>query len=120
VSGFNYSSPARPSGGDDGASAHVSSPAHLNSGDDGASAFSTFNANSPTIVETVQEENSDDGDGWPEGEGLAGSSANEVQVDLIPGTSGAPNEAGTAYDSGLQTLAGNATENLVIDTDDPG
>jgi len=43
-----------------------------------------------------------------------------VQVDLIPGTSGAPNEAGTAYDSGLQTLAGNATENLVIDTNNPG
>jgi len=39
---------------------------------------------------------------------------------LIPGTSGAPNEAGPAYDSGLQTLADNATENLVIDTNDPG
>ena len=78
VSGFNYSSPARPSGGDDGASAHVSSPAHSNSGDGGASAFFTFNANSPTVVETVQEGISDDGDGWPEGEGLAGRSVNEV------------------------------------------
>jgi len=103
VSGFNYSSPARSSGGDDG-----------------ASAFSTFNATSPTIVETVQEGNSDDGDGWPEGEGLAGGSANEVQVDLIPRTSGAPDETGTAYDSGLRTLADNTTENLVIDTNDPG
>jgi len=120
VSGFNYSSPARSSGGDDGASAFASSPARSSSGDGGASAFSTFNANSPTIVETVQEGNLDDGDGWPEGEGLAGGSANEVQVDLIPGTSGAPNEAGPAYDSGLQTLADNATENLVIDTNDPG
>jgi len=120
VDGFNYSSPARPSGGDDKASAYILSPAHSNSGDDGASAFSTFNTNSPTIVETVQEGNSDDSDGWPEGEGLARSSANEVQVNLIPGTSGVPNEAGTAYDSGIQTLAGNATETLVIDTNDPG
>jgi len=103
VSGFNYSSPAHSSGGDDG-----------------ASAFSTFNANSPTIVETVQEGNSDDSDGWPEQEGVAGGSANKVQVDLIPRTSGAPNEAGIAYDSGLQTLAVNTTENLVIDTNDPG
>ena len=47
VSGFNYSSPARSSGGNDG-----------------ASAFSTFNVNSPTIVETVQEGSSDDGDRW--------------------------------------------------------
>jgi len=76
VSRFNYSSPARSS-----------------NGNDGASAFSTFNANSPTIVETVQEGSSDDGDGWPEQEGLAGGSANEVQVDLIPRASGAPNEA---------------------------
>jgi len=72
VSGFNYSSPA-PS--DDG--------------NGGASAFSTFNMNSPTIVETVQEGSSDDGDGWPEQqEDLAGDSANKVQVDLIPRASG--------------------------------
>jgi len=77
VSGFNYSSPACSS-----------------NSNDGASAFSTFNTNSPTIVETVQEGSSDDGDGWPEQqEGLAGDSANEVQVDLIPRASGAPNEA---------------------------
>jgi len=49
VSGFNCSSPAR---SDDG--------------NGGASAFSTFNMNSPTIVETAQEGGSDDGDGWPE------------------------------------------------------
>jgi len=103
VSGFNCSSPARSSGGDDG-----------------ASALSAFNANSPTIVETAQEGNSDDGDGWPEGEGLAGGPANEVQVDLIPRTSGAPDEAGTAYNSGLRTLADNAAENLVIDMNDLG
>jgi len=103
VSGYNYSSPARSSGGGDG-----------------ASAFSTFDTNNPTIVETVQKGNSDDGDGWPEGEGLAGGSANEVQVDLIPRTSGAPDETGTAYDSGLRTLAVDTTENLVIDTNDPG
>jgi len=99
VSGYDYSSPARSSGGGDG-----------------ASAFATFNANSPTIVETVQEGNSDDGDGWPEGEGLARGSANDVQVDLLPRTSGAPDETETAYDSGLQTLTVNTTENLVIDT----
>jgi len=69
VSGCDYSSPACSSGGGDG-----------------ASAFTTFDANSPTIVETVQEGNSDDGDGWPEGEGLAGGSADDMQVDLIPRT----------------------------------
>jgi len=112
VNGYDYSSPARSS-----------------DGNDGASAFSAFNANSPTIVETAQEGSSDDGDGCPEQqEGLAGDSANKVQVDLIPRASGwfpprlgASNEADTAYDSGLQTLAGNTTGNLVIDTnDDPG
>jgi len=72
VNGFNYSSPAR--SGD---------------GNGGTSAFSTFNTNSPTIVETVQEGSSDDGDGWPEQqEGLVGDSANKVQVDLIPRASG--------------------------------
>ena len=79
VSGYDYSSPTRSSGGGDG-----------------ASAFSTFDANNPAIVETVQEGNSDDGDGWPEGEGLAEGSANDVQVDLIPRTSGAPDKTGTA------------------------
>jgi len=103
VSGYDYSSPARSSGGSDG-----------------ASAFSTFDANNPTIVETVQEGNSDDGDGWPEGEGLAEGSADDVQVDLIPRTSGASDETGTAHDSGLRTLAVNTTENLAIDTNNPG
>jgi len=90
VNGFDYSSPAR--SGD---------------GNGGASKFSTFDTNSPTIVETVQEGSSDDGDGWPEQhEGLAGDSANKVQVDLIPTASGwfpprsgTSNEAEKAYDS---------------------
>jgi len=112
VNGFDYSSPAR--SGD---------------GNGGASAFSTFNTNSPTIVETAQEGSLDDGDGWPEQqEGLAGDSANKVQVDLIqtasgwfPPRSGASNEVEAACDSGLQTLAENATGYLAIDTnDDPG
>jgi len=103
VSGYDYSSPARSSGGGDG-----------------ASAFSTFDANNPTIVETAQEGNSDDSDGWPEGEGLAEGSTDNVQVDWIPRTSGAPDETGTAYDSGLRTLAVDTTENLAIDTNDPG
>jgi len=103
VSGYDYSSPACSSG--DG---------------DGASVFSTFDANNPTIVETVQEGNSDDGDGWPEGEGLVEGSADEVQVNLIPRTLGASDETGAAYDSGLRTLAVNTTENLVIDMNDPG
>jgi len=101
VNGFNCSSPAR--SGDD---------------DCGASAFSTFNTNSPTVVETVQEGNLDDGDGWPEQqEGLVGDSANKAQVNLIPRASGwfppksgASNEAGPACDSGLQTLAENASD----------
>jgi len=98
-----------------------SSPTHSSDGGDGASAFSTFDANnSPTIVETVLEGNSDDGDRWPEGAGLAGDLADDAQVDLIPRPSGASDETGTAYDSGLQTLAVNTTENLVIDTNNPG
>jgi len=103
VSGYDYSSPARSSG--DG---------------DGASAFSTFGANNPTIMETVQEGNSDDGNGWPEGEGLAEGFADDVQVDLIPRTSGTSDGAGTSYDSGLRTLAADTAENLVIDTNNPG
>jgi len=103
VSGYDYSSPARSSGGGDW-----------------ASAFSMFDANNPTIVETLQEGNLDDGDGWPEGEGLAGGSADGVQVDLIPRTLGASDETGAAYNSGLRSLAVNMTENLVIDTKDPG
>jgi len=71
-------------------------------------------------VETVLEGNSDEGDRWPEGEGLAGDLADDAQVNLIPRPSGASDETGMAYDSGLQTLATNTTENLVIDTNDPG
>jgi len=98
-----------------------SSPTHSNDGGDGASAFSTFGANdNPTIVETVLEGNSDDGDRWPEGEGLAGDLADDAQVNLNPRSSGASGETGTAYDSGLQTLAIDTTKNLVIDTNDPG
>jgi len=98
-----------------------SSPARSSDGGDGASAFSTFDANNnPTITETVLEENSDDGDGWPEGEGLAGDLADDAQVNLIPRPPGVSDGTGTAYDSGLQTLANNATKNLVIDMNDPG
>ena len=106
-----------------------SSPARSNDGRDEASAFSAFDANDPpTIVETVQEGNSDDGDGWPEGEwpegeGLAGNLAtaddNDAQVNLIPRSSGACDKIGTACDSGLQSLAINTAENLVIDANDP-
>jgi len=103
VCGYDYSSPTRSS--DSG---------------DGASALSTFDANNPTAVETVQEGNSDDSDGWPEGEGLAEDLANDVQVNLIPRTSGASDETGTAYNSGLRTLAVNTTKNLAIDTNNPG
>jgi len=84
VCGYDYSSPTRSS-----------------DGGDGASAFSTFDANNLTIVETALEGNSDDGDGWPEGEGLAEDLADDVQVNLIPRTSGASDETGMAYDSGL-------------------
>jgi len=63
-----------------------SSPARSSDGGDEASAFSVFGANDPpTIVETAQDGNSDDGDGWPEGEGLAGNLAeDDAQVNLIP------------------------------------
>jgi len=98
-----------------------SSPTRSSAGGDGASAFSIFDANNnPTIVETVLEGNSDDGDRWPEGEGLAGDLADDAQVNLNPRSSGASGETGTAYDSGLQTLAIDTTKNLVIDTNDPG
>ena len=100
-------------------------------------------------METVQE-NSDDGDEWPEGGGLAGNtaddnvqvnsvpiaskagdSADKVQVDLIqtgsgwfPPRSGTSDEAGMAYDSsmamGVASTLSNAGKNLVINTSDPG
>jgi len=97
------------------------SPTHSSDGGDGASAFSAFDANNnPTIVETVLVGNLDDGDRWSEGEGLAGDLADDAQVNLNPRPLGASEETGTVYDSGLQTLAIDTTENLVIDTNDPG
>jgi len=61
------------------------SPASSNNSGNATSAFSTFGANNhPTIVETVQE-NSDDGDGWQNEDGLAGNTAyDDAQVNLIP------------------------------------
>ena len=100
-----------------------SSSARLNDSGDAASAFSAFDANnSPTIVETAHEGNSDDGDGWPKGEGLAGNldGDDDAQVNLIPRSSGACDKIGTAHDSGLQSVAVNAAENLVIDRNNPG
>jgi len=93
-----------------------SSSARSNDSGDVASAFSAFGENNPlTIVETVQEGNSDDGDGWPEGEGHAGHVAgDDVQV----------NEISMAYDSavalGVNTASSHTAKNLVIDTNDPG
>jgi len=74
-------------------------------------------------VETVQDGNTNDGDGWPEGEGLAGNLAgDDAQVNLIPRSSGACDEIGMACDStvalAVNTL--NERENLVIDTNNPG
>jgi len=73
-------------------------------------------------VETAQEGNSDDGDGWSEGEGLAGNlnGDDNVQVNLIPRSLDACDETGMACDSGLQSLAVNTAENLVIDANNPG
>jgi len=59
------------------------SPTTSNNSGNATSAFSAFGANNrPITVETVQE-NSDDGNGWPEGDELAGNTAdNNVQVKL--------------------------------------
>jgi len=102
-----------------------SSSARSNDSGDTASAFSAFGANDPpTIVETAQDGSSDDGDGWPEGEGLVGNLAgNNTQVNLIPRSSGACDEIGMAYDSAVAlavNTAGNTAENIVIDAKDPG
>ena len=101
-----------------------SSSARSSDSGDAASAFSAFGANDPpTIVETVQDRNSDDGDGWPEGEGLAGNLAgDDAQVNLIPRSSGTCDETGMACDSAV-ALAVNTSherENLVINANDPG
>jgi len=84
----------------------------------GASAFANWEANnSPTIMETVPEGDSDNDDQWPEGQwpegdGLAEDLADNAQVDLSTRQLSAPTEAGEKYDSGLQEL--------VIDANNPG
>jgi len=101
------------------------SPTSSNNSGIAASAFSTFGANNhPTIVETVQE-NSDNGDGWPDGDGLAGDTAyDDAQVNLVPRASKTGDETGTAYDStvanGVDSALSHTTKNSVIDTNDPG
>jgi len=101
------------------------SPTSSNNGGNATSAFFTFGANDrPITVETVKE-NSDDGDEWPEGDGLAGNTAGEnVEVNSAPSTSKADDEAGMAYDSsmamGVASTSSNAGKNLVINTSDPG
>jgi len=101
-----------------GASEQVCTYSPLSDNGNGASAFANWEANnSPTIVETVPEGNSDNDDQWPEGQwpegdGLAEDLADDAQVDLSTRQSSAPTEAGEKYDSGLQEL--------VIDTNDPG
>jgi len=98
------------------------SPASSNDSGDAASAFSAFGANnSPTIVETVQEGNSDDGDGWPDGDGLAGNAADDAaQVNLVPRTSEACDACNSGIALGVNTESSHAAANLVIDTEDPG
>ena len=101
------------------------SPTNSNNSGNATSAFSAFGANNhPTIVETVQE-NLDDGDGWPEGDGLAGNTTDDnVQVNSAPSASKADDEAGIAYDSttanGVDSASSHAVRNLVINTSDPG
>jgi len=99
------------------------SPASSNNSGKAASAFSVFGAKT-TIVETVQED-SDDGDGWPSGDGLAGNTTDDdARVNLVPSASKACDEVGTAYDStvalGVKSASSHTTGNLVIDTNDPG
>ena len=101
------------------------SPASSDDNWNTASAFSAFGANDhPTIVETMQE-NSDDGDGWPDGDGLAENTAcDDAQVNLVPSASKTNDKTGTACDStaanGVDSASSHAAENLVIDTNDPG
>jgi len=102
------------------------SPAHSNDSGDAASALSAFGANdSLTIAETAQDGNSDDGDEWPEGEGLDGNLAeDDAQDNLIPRSSEACDKMGMACDSGValgvNTAPSHTAENLVIDANDPG
>ena len=88
-----------------------SSSACLNDSGDATSAFSAFGANNPlTIVETAQDGNSDNGNGWPEGEGLAGNHAgDDAQVNLIPRSSEACDETGMAYDSAVALTVNTAS-----------
>jgi len=67
--------------------------------------------NNPTIVETVQEGGSDDGDDWPEGfpRGLD----DDMQAVVNKRPSSANDKAGAVCDSGL-------LRDLAIDTNDPG
>ena len=106
------------------------SPTNSNNSGNAMSAFSVFGANShPITVETVQE-NSDDGNGWPEGDKLAENAAGDnAQVNSAPSAS-APsasktdNKAGVAYDStianGVDSASSHTVGNLVINTSDPG
>ena len=84
-----------------------SSPARANDGGDGASAFDANGA--PTIVETAQE-NSDDGDGWPEGEGLAGNLAIDAndpgRGDFVTSIGALGNANGTQLDGSQNTSFG--------------
>ena len=101
------------------------SPTNSNNSGNATSAFSTFGVNNhPIMVETVKE-NSDDGDEWPEGNGLVGNNAEDnVQVNSAPSASKADGETGIAYDSttanGVDSASSHAVGNLVINTSDPG
>jgi len=102
------------------------SPTNSNNSGNATSVFSAFGANNRTItVETVQE-NSDDGDGWPEGDHeLAGNNADDnAQVNSAPNSSKADDETGIAYNSttanGVDSASSHAVGNLVINTSDPG
>jgi len=101
------------------------SPTNSNNSGNATSAFYTFGANDrPITVETVQE-NSDDGDGWLEGDGLAGNTTGDnVQVDSTPSASKADDDVGIAYDSMIanefNSASSHAVGNLVINTGDPG
>jgi len=98
-----------------------SSPSHSQDNGDGASPFSAFDTNNnPTIVETVQEGNSVDGDGYPIGEGHVGNLSDDARVNLNPRQSGVFVDPRTVCDSGLRSLAIDTAENLVIDANDPG
>jgi len=103
-----------------------SSLAHSSEGGDETSAFCAHRAgDSPTVAETVQEGDLDKGNQWPggqwpAGEGLAEGHVDGVQVDSDARTLHVSNRTGAACGSGLQVLASDANESLVVDTNDPG